>query len=221
MRNIELRLLESVENLGIVGDVVKVKPGYARNFLLPMGLAEPPSPKKIEGLKEARARAQAEQSAQRSQREKLVSQLHEASVAIERTCNDQGALYGSVNQRDISDALIAAGFGVDVNAVRLNHAIRRIGTYPIPIQFARDLKTEITLIVKPDRSLEGFDDMGRPISRDEEAGHGHAAEAEPEPEPEPEPVAVAIEGAMEEESKPKGKGKRGKAEAEEKARKKK
>jgi large subunit ribosomal protein L9 len=203
MRNIELLLLESVENLGIVGDVVKVKPGYARNFLLPMGLAEPPSPKKIEGLKEARARAQADQQARRAEREKLVSQLHEASVAIERTCNDQGALYGSVNQRDVSDALIAAGYGVDVHAVRLSHAIRRIGTYPIPIQFARDLKTEITLIVKPDRSLEGFDEMGRPISRDEDTGHGPEAQAEPEPEPEPEPVAVAIEA--EEESKPKGK----------------
>ncbi len=207
MRNVELLLLESVENLGIVGDVVKVKPGYARNFLLPMGLAEPPSPKKIEGLKEARARAQAEQQARRTEREKLVSQLHEASVAIERTCNDQGALYGSVNQRDISDALIAAGYGVDVHAVRLSHAIRRIGTYPIPIQFARDLKTEITLIVKPDRSLEGFDEMGRPISRDEDTGT--APEAAAEPEPEPEPVAVAVEAA-EEESKPKAKRGKGK-----------
>jgi large subunit ribosomal protein L9 len=209
MRNIELLLLETVENLGIVGDVVKVKPGYARNFLLPMGLAEPPSPKKIEGLKEARARAQAEQHARRAEREKLVAQLHEASISIERTCNDQGALYGSVNQRDVSDALIAAGYGVDVHAVRLAHAIRRIGTYPVPIQFARDLKTEITLVVKPDRLLEGFDEMGRPISRDEESAPPPEAEAETAPEPEPEPVAAAVE-AEAGESKPKGKGKRGK-----------
>ena len=189
-RIVELLLLESVENLGIVGDVVKVKPGYARNFLLPMGVAEPPSPRKIEGLKEARARAQAEMAARRAEREKLIGQLHEANVSIERTCNDQGALYGSVSQRDVSDALIQAGYGVDVHSVRLTHAIRRIGTYPVPIQFDRDLKTEITLIVKPDRLLEGFDEMGRPISRDEEH-EAPAPEAEAEAEAEPKAEAEA------------------------------
>ncbi len=166
-KNVELLLLETVENLGLVGDVVKVKTGYARNYLLPHGVAEPPSPSKIEQLKEQRARAQAALAALRTQREKIIGELTEAHVTLERSCNDQGSLYGSVTQRDISDALIGAGYGVDVHAVRLSHAIRHIGTYPVPIQFDKDLRVEVSLLIKPDRDLEGFDDLGQPIDSDE------------------------------------------------------
>ncbi|MHC4220469.1 MAG: 50S ribosomal protein L9 [Planctomycetota bacterium] len=179
-KNIELLLLESVENLGLVGDVVKVKPGFARNYLLPHGVAGPPSPTKIEALKEVRARAHAELSALRSERETLVEQMAEVSVTIERNCNDQGALYGSVTHRDISDALMEAGWGVDVRAVRIAHPIRRIGAYPIPLQFDKDLRIEITLIVQADRDLEGYTRTGEaieveepeaPEEHDDERGH--------------------------------------------------
>ena len=166
-KNIELLLLETVENLGIVGDIVKVKPGYARNYLLPHGVAQPPSAKKIEELKAVRAQAQSELAALRSQREQIIQEITGASITLQRSCNDQGALYGSVSQRDISDALIAGGFGVDTAAVRLAHSIRRIGTYHVPIQFDRDLTAEVTLLIKPDRALEGFDEAGDPIEPDE------------------------------------------------------
>ena len=102
-------------------------------------------------------------------------------MSIVRSCNDQGALYGSVTQRDISDALIEAGFGVDARAVRMSHPIRRIGSYPIPIQFDRDLSAEVTLMVKTDRELEGFTELGEPIevpeapqdARRDEHPHGY------------------------------------------------
>ncbi len=166
-KNIELLLLETVENLGIVGDIVKVKPGYARNYLLPHGVAQPPRAAKIEELKAARAKAQAELAALRSQREQIIQEITGASVTLQRSCNDQGALYGSVTQRDISDAMIAAGFGVDAGAVRLAHSIRRIGTYHVPIQFDKDLIAEVILLIKPDRTLEGFDQAGEPIEPEE------------------------------------------------------
>lgn len=166
-KSVQLLLLESVENLGLVGDVVKVKSGYARNYLLPHGRAEPPTPTKIDALKEARAHAQAELAALRAEREKIVEQIAEASIEIERSCNDQGALYGSVTHRDISDALLEAGYGVDVRSVRLTHSIRRIGSFPVPIQFDKDLRAEITLVVKADRPLEGFTETGEPIEPQE------------------------------------------------------
>ncbi|MHC4082123.1 MAG: 50S ribosomal protein L9 [Planctomycetota bacterium] len=166
-KNIELLLLESVENLGLVGDVVKVKPGYARNYLLPHGVAEPPSPTKIESLKEARTRAHAELAALRAEREKLVELMAEVSVTLERSCNDQGALYGSVTHRDISDALIEAGWSVDVRSVRLAHPIRRIGVYPVPIQFDKDLRAEATVIVQSDRELEGYTLTGETVETEE------------------------------------------------------
>ena len=171
-KNVELLLLETVENLGLVGDVVKVKTGYARNYLLPHGVAEPPSPSKIEQLKEQRARAQAALAALRTQREQIIQELTEAHVTLERSCNDQGSLYGSVTQRDISDALIGAGYGVDVHAVRLSHPIRHIGTYPVPIQFDKDLRVEVSLLIKPDRDLEGFDEFGQPIDSHEGEDEG-------------------------------------------------
>jgi large subunit ribosomal protein L9 len=153
-KNVQLLLLKTVDNLGIVGDVVRVKPGYARNFLLPHGLAVVPTPARIESLKEDRAKAEAEMAAMRHVRQQLIGRLENVTIAVERSCNDQGALYGSVTQRDISDALCEAGYGVDVKSVRLAHPIRRVGTYSVLIQFDRDLKAEISIEVKPDRELE-------------------------------------------------------------------
>ncbi len=153
-RNIELLLMQTVENLGIVGDVVRVKSGYARNYLCPHGLAVTPSPGKIEALKGARAKAEAEMAALRANREQLFERLTDVTMTIERSCNDQGALYGSVTQRDVTDCLIEEGYGVDVKSVRLSHPIRRIGTYPLAIQFDKDLRVEVTLIINPDRELE-------------------------------------------------------------------
>lgn len=153
-RTIELLLLKNIENLGIVGDLVKVRPGFARNFLLPHALAEYPTADKIESLKDARAKALAEVAAARASREQLVARMNDVAVSVVRSCNDQGILYGSISQRDIADALQGAGYGVDIRAVRLAQSIRRIGTYHIPIQLDKDLRTEITLNVQADRQLE-------------------------------------------------------------------
>jgi large subunit ribosomal protein L9 len=153
-RPVELLLLRNVENLGIVGDIVKVRPGYARNYLLPHALAEHPTDAKIEALKEARAKAIAELAAQRAQREDTVQKLVGVSIKLIRSCNDQGVLYGSITQRDIADALVAAGYAVDMRAVRLAAPFRRIGSYTCTIQFEKELKADVAIEVAADRALE-------------------------------------------------------------------
>jgi len=153
-RNYELLLLETIENLGLVGDVVKVRPGFARNYLLPNGMAETPTAEKIEALKEARAIAEAQVAKQRADREALIARMSGISITLVRACNDQGILYGAVTQRDISDQLISDGYGVDMRAVRLNNPIRRVSTESVTIQFGRDLVAEISVVVKPDRIIE-------------------------------------------------------------------
>ncbi|MFM1869214.1 MAG: ribosomal protein [Planctomycetota bacterium] len=153
-RPVELLLLRNVENLGIVGDIVKVRPGYARNYLLPHALAEHPTDAKIEALKEARAKAIAELAAQRAQREDTVKKLIGVSIKLIRSCNDQGVLYGSITQRDIADALVAAGYAVDMRAVRLAAPFRRIGSYTCTIQFEKELKADVAIEVAADRALE-------------------------------------------------------------------
>ncbi|MBL9121272.1 MAG: 50S ribosomal protein L9 [Phycisphaerae bacterium] len=194
-RPIELLLLRNVENLGIVGDVVTVKAGFARNYLLPHALAEHPTPEKIESLKDARAKAQAELSALRKRREETIAKLLEHKITLVRSCNDQGLLYGSITQRDIADALVAEGFAVDMRAVRLSQPFRRIGSYHCLIQFERELKADITIDVKPDRMLESMIEAQRAAAEAEAAAHESEDEA---------PAADAKA-----EGKPEGKGKKG------------
>jgi large subunit ribosomal protein L9 len=193
-RTIELLLNENVENLGIVGDVVKVRTGYARNFLLPMQIAEVPSDERIAELQTERTTALAQVAAQRNDREELTARMEEVELTLVRSCNDRGGLYGSVTQRDISEALEQVGFGgIEIRAVRLPSSIRRIGTYEIPIQFEADLRVEITLIVEPDQPLEErnemeFDDEGELIEKRVVAAPAAPVQA-PAPEPEEAPTA--------------------------------
>ncbi len=170
-RKVELLLNKTVENLGLIGDVVKVKPGYARNYLLPHALAEAPTAEKIEALKSARAQAAAEMEKLRADRAALIARLEGVSIKLIRSVNDQGALYGAVTHRDIADQLVADGFHVDMRAVRLGQTIRRIGSYSCAIVFDRELRTEIGVEVAPDRTLELY-------TRTEEPAPAEAPEAE-------------------------------------------
>ncbi len=180
-RNYELLLLETIENLGLVGDVVKVRPGFARNYLLPNGMAETPTAEKIEALKEARAIAEAQVAKQRADREALIARMSGISITLVRACNDQGILYGAVTQRDISDQLVSDGYGVDMRAVRLNNPIRRVSSESVTIQFGRDLIAEITVVVKPDRIIELETPASAPTSEEPAANpeSDDAADAAP------------------------------------------
>jgi len=201
-KHIELLLLKNIEHLGIVGDVVRVKMGYARNYLLPHGYAETPSPKRIDSLEVQRAEALTELARLREARQELLDRMEDITLTLIRSCNDQGVLYGSVTQRDICDALQSNGFDVGTRSCRLAASIRRLGEYTVPIQFERELRTEITLIVEPDQPLEEreemeFDDEGELIIKEPKAPakKPEATETEatvpeaPEPETDqPEPV---------------------------------
>ncbi len=150
MKMIELLLLETVDTLGIVGDVVKVRPGYARNYLLPRGLATKPTPRAIEKLAARRAEVEAELARRKAEREALVEKLAEFELTLARSANDQGHLYGGVSQHDIAQALSEAGFAVEDRHVRIGEQIKRLDSYQIPIVLDKDLKTEIKLWVVRD-----------------------------------------------------------------------
>jgi large subunit ribosomal protein L9 len=190
LRKVELLLNRTIENLGLVGDVVKVKPGFARNYLLPHGFAEAPTPEKIEALKHLRAQAQAELAKLRAAREALIARMEGVSIKLIRSVNDQGVLYGAVTQRDISDQLVADGYHVDMRAVRLQNPIRRIGSYSCIIQLDRDLKTEVGIEVLPDRTLE----IMTAAADAEEAAPAPEAEAEAPAEPSAEAETKSAKG---------------------------
>ena len=198
IKKIELLLTSNVENLGIVGDVVHVRMGYARNFLVPMGLAEVPTPEKIESLSEAREAALKENELKREEQASIIQKLEGTVLTLTRSANDQGGLYGSVTQRDIADALLENEFAVDTRAVRLHQAIRRVGEYQVTIQFGTEMKTDVEIIVNPDRPLEDreemeFDDEGNLIIIEK-------PEEPPADEPEQEPQAPTKKKAKKQKS---------------------
>jgi large subunit ribosomal protein L9 len=158
-KRIELLLTSNVENLGIVGDIVRVRMGYARNYLVPMGVAEVPTEEKMEALSEAREIALKDFETNRAEQASIIEKLNGITLTLTRSANDQGGLYGSVTQRDIADALVENGYAVDTRAVRLHSAIRRIGEYHVTIQFGTDMRIDVEITVNPDRPLEDREEM--------------------------------------------------------------
>ena len=188
VKNIQLLLLESVDNLGIVGDVVNVRAGYARNYLLPRGLATLPDEALIASLAERRKQAEVEQGKLRVEREKLIKRLEGIEITMERACNDLGLLYGSVTQQDISGALRTLEFEVKPREIRLPQVIKRLGQFEVNVKLATDLEEQISIYVVADRQMEGeqreemeFDNEGNLIEK--EAPKPAAPAAAPTPEP--------------------------------------
>ena len=175
-KNVQLLLTENVDNLGIVGDVVNVRLGYARNFLLPRGYATTPSEELLKDLAAKRAEAEKEVAALRAQREQLIGKIDGLEITMVRSVNDQGMLYGSVSQQDLAEGLTELGFPVKPREIRLPFAIKRIGNYEVTVKFATDLEAEIKVHVEADRELEGaetqdmeFDDEGNLVTAEEAA----------------------------------------------------
>ena len=152
-KDVQLLLIESVDNLGIVGDVVKVRAGYARNYLLPHGLATEPDDALIASLAEKRKKAEADQAKLRIEREALIKRLEGVEMTMERACNDLGMLYGSVTQQDIASALKALGFAVKPREVRLPQVIKRLGQFEVNIKLATGLEEVVQIHVVADREM--------------------------------------------------------------------
>jgi large subunit ribosomal protein L9 len=151
MKLIELLLTDNVDNLGIVGDVVKVRPGYARNFLLPRGLAAKPTPGAIQRLAARRAEVEKEMAARRATLEAMLEKLSGHEITTQRSANEQGVLFGGVSQHDVGELLRAEGFSVEDRMIRLGQQIKRLDSYTIPVVLAADLKTEVKLWVVSDK----------------------------------------------------------------------
>lgn len=184
-RNLKLLLTENVEALGIVGDVVNVRTGYARNFLLPRSLATEPSEEKIKALATKRAEAERMVAEMRKQREALSEKLVGVEVHLTRSCNDQGILYGAITQHDIADALGAMGHAVKPRDVRLGQVIKRIDTYDVHIKLDSDLDATIKLWVVADRKLDLTRGGAEPTPDAEAAPTEGEAPADQKGEPKP------------------------------------
>ena len=130
----ELLLKQTVEHLGRIGDVVKVRSGYARNYLLPRGLAVAVTKTNVAEIERARAAAMVEEQQRVASMRELGQKLAEASVTIEGRANSDGHLFGSVTASQIAASLREKGVPVDDKQVRLQAPLKEIGVYDVPVQ---------------------------------------------------------------------------------------
>lgn len=148
---IEVILREAVEHLGERGDVVKVAPGYARNYLLPRRLAlavtagnkkQIEHEQKIAGARMAEARAVAQA---------LATRFAQTAVTITRRAGDNNQLYGSVTSADVAEALAAQGIEVDKRRIQLGEALKAVGEHTVAVRLHRDVTAQIKVIVAAER----------------------------------------------------------------------
>ncbi len=143
----QILLKTNVEHLGRLGDVVAVKPGYARNYLLPLGLAVPVTKANLALIEKDRSRAHAEEQARIESMREFATRLEQASVTIEGRANEDGHLFGSVTAASIADALRERGLTVDAKAIRLEHPIKEIGVYDVVVHLHADVNTTVKVWV--------------------------------------------------------------------------
>ena len=143
----ELLLKQNVEHLGRTGDVVDVKPGYARNYLLPRGMAVLVTKSNIAEVERARAQAIAEEEARVAGLKEMGNKLADVSVTIEGKANEDGHLFGSVNASQIAAALREKDIAVDDKMVRLENPLKEIGVYDVTVHLHADVEAPIKVWV--------------------------------------------------------------------------
>ena len=143
----ELLLKSTVEHLGRVGDVVKVRPGYARNYLLPLGFAVPVTKANMAEIEKARAKALADEQERIGSLKELATKLAETSVTLEGRANEEGHLFGSVTAANIAISLREKGFAIEEKQIRLENPIKEIGVFDVTLHLHVDVETVIKVWV--------------------------------------------------------------------------
>lgn len=143
----EVILREHIENLGRRGDVVKVAPGYARNYLLPRKLALPVTGENRRQVEREQKVAEARELAERQDAEALAVRMTQAECVCERRVGENDTLYGSVTAADIAEALVALQFDVDKRKVHLQEPLKQLGEFTVPVKLHRDVTAQVKVRV--------------------------------------------------------------------------
>lgn len=148
----EIILLEKIHNLGELGDQVRVKPGFGRNYLIPKGKAVPATPDNIAAFEARREELERKQRDALGKAEARAAALAAVSVTIARKAGEEGKLYGSVGTQDIAEAVTAAGFELSKQEVRLpDGPLRMTGEYEVEIHLHADIDSHVKVSVVPEQ----------------------------------------------------------------------
>ena len=143
----EVILRHAVENLGKPGDVVKVKNGYARNYLLPHNLAYEATPGNLKRIQQERTRLEAAEGQRRDAAQEIATKLEQVSLTFSARVGEEGKLFGSVTAADIAQQLEQQGFTIEKRQIDLHEAIKSLGVYRVPVRLHADVKPEIRVWV--------------------------------------------------------------------------
>lgn len=143
----EVILREAVEKLGHPGDVVKVSPGFARNYLLPRGIAYEATPGNLKRIAQEKERLEAAENLRRAAAQEVANKLEPISLTFSARVGEEGKLFGSVTSADISQQLEAQGVHIEKRMIDLHDPIRALGVYKVPVKLHADVKAEIKVWV--------------------------------------------------------------------------
>ncbi|MCP5382978.1 MAG: 50S ribosomal protein L9 [Kordiimonadaceae bacterium] len=162
----DIILLERVTNLGQIGDVVKVKNGYARNFLLPQKKALRATKANIAHFEAQRKEIEANNLKAKSEAEAIAAKMDKVSVVLIRQAGESGQLFGSVSARDIAVELEEAGYKVDKSQVILNRALKTLGLYDIALRLHAEVEVNVTVNVARSAAEAEIQAAGGDVSAD-------------------------------------------------------
>jgi large subunit ribosomal protein L9 len=145
-------LCEDIQKLGWLGDVVEVSEGYARNYLLPQGLAKVATQASIRGIAEEKAKRAELRKLEGRRREEAAKAVEGAEAVVAAKANEQGYLFGSVTAHQIAANLRSQGFEVADEIVQLHEHIKQVGTHAVTLQFGPDVTATVNVVVVPEQS---------------------------------------------------------------------
>ncbi len=173
MAHTKVLLREDVDDLGARGEIVRVRAGYARNYLLPRNLAVEATAGNVKGIEAERAALLKKEAKERSTAEAQSQQMTSLVLEFKRKAGEQGALYGSVTSMDVAEALREKGYEIDRHRIHLREPLKRLGEFSVPVRLHR----EVTIDLKVKVSAEGEVIVGH-LSPEEEASLASQASAE-------------------------------------------
>jgi large subunit ribosomal protein L9 len=154
MANKQVLLREDIDNLGARGEIVRVKAGYARNYLLPRKLAVEATTSNVKQIESERAALMKREATERSTAEGQAAQLRSITLKFERKVGEAGVLYGSVTSMDVAQALKESGYEVDRRKIVLREPIKRFGNYTVPVRLHREVTVEVPVSVLGEGGVE-------------------------------------------------------------------
>lgn len=140
-------LRQAVDSLGHPGDMVKVSPGFARNYLLPRGIAVEATEGNKRRIAQERARLDAAENSRRESASELAARLEQVSLTFSARVGEEGKLFGSVTASDIAEQLAAQGFAIEKRMIDLHDPIKALGVYRVPVRLHADVHPEVKVWV--------------------------------------------------------------------------